>query len=255
MDFDMQRQDASATVGQPPAASKRKRADTSSSTDPTTSTSNKRQCLASSLCLPSDDAKVLSAIDARYEVQLQTVISSSKIQQRVSAMLRFLAPPTESTELASNNPPSDPTATPKTKVSVLRAKAINASKLISIAEIAKREIQKEQSKGNSAGAEGEVGKKDRKGHWYQYIALGEELQERDRVEDTVIEETVLAGAGGNQDGHDKEDDFEVMKTPFERAIEGRPLVRGVPFLSLFLSRSPIEELKKRYGEQTNIEIP
>ncbi|KAI0540522.1 hypothetical protein GGR58DRAFT_133700 [Xylaria digitata] len=240
----MQRQNTSPKGGQfaPP---KRKRADTSSSTEPIT-TNNKRQCLASSLCPSSDDdAKVLSAIETRYEVQLQSVISSSKMKQRVLAMLRHLTPPTT----VSSAEPTLITAISKTRVSVLRAKSTEAGKLISIAEIAKREIEKERPA--SDGAVSEAGQGSKTGRWFQYIALGEELQQRNREEgNTVIGETVLGGSGaGEQD--DDDHGFEVMKTPFERAIEGRPIVRRIPVMSLFLSRSPIEELKRRYGEQTN----
>ncbi|KAI0110900.1 hypothetical protein GGR51DRAFT_547550 [Nemania sp. FL0031] len=227
------------------AAPKRKRADTGSSTQQPTITSNKRQCLTSSLC-PSndDDAKILDAIDARYDVQLQSVISSSKIQKRVSAILRHLAQaiPSPSAESPAEK------GTPKTRVSILRAKATEVGKLISIAEIAKREIEKEQPNGDVAG---EADQERKAGRWFQYIALGEELQKKQRVEDnTTIEGTVLGGSGSDGKG-DEDDEFEVMKTPFERAIQGRPLVRGVPVMSLFLSRSPVEELRKRYGEQTN----
>ncbi|KAI8949098.1 hypothetical protein F4801DRAFT_423919 [Xylaria longipes] len=250
MTVEMQRQDVPPKSGQL-AAPKRKRADTSSSTEPIT-TSNKRQCLTKSLCLSNeDDAKVLKTIDARYEVQLQSVISSSKIQQRVTAMLRHLTPPTQS---PSSEPAPDATTTTsssKIRVSILRAKATEAGKLVSIAEIAKREIEKELSVGDDGVSE--AGQERKTGRWFQYIALGEELIQKPRDEgNTIIEETVLGDPGADKEDHDGDDEFEVMKTPFERAIEGRPLVRGVPVMSLFLSRSPIEELKKRYGEQTNV---
>ncbi|KAI0453422.1 hypothetical protein F5B21DRAFT_282437 [Xylaria acuta] len=250
MTVEMPRQDVLPKSGQS-AAPKRKRADTNSSAEPIT-TSNKRQCLTKSLCLSDDDdAKILNTIDARYEVQLQSVISSSKIQQRVTAMLRHLTPPTQS----SSTEPAPDATTSKTRVSILRAKATEAGKLVSIAEIAKREIEKELPAGDDGA--GEAGREGKTGRWFQYIALGEELIQKPRNEacnggSTIIEETVLGGPGADKGDHDEDDEFEVMKTPFERAIEGRPLVRGVPVMSLFLSRSSIEELKKRYGEQTNV---
>lgn len=249
MTVEMQRQDALPKGRQLPAP-KRKRADTSSSAEAIT-TSNKRQCLTKSLCLSSeDDAKILNTVDARYEVQLQSVISSSKIQQRVTAMLRHLTPPRQppSTESVPN------TTISKTRVSILRAKATEAGKLISIAEIAKREIEKELSAGDDGA--GKTGQDKKRGQWFQYIALGEELIQKPRDEgNTVIEETVLGGPGDDKRDYDEDDEFEIMKTPFERAIAGRPLARGVPVMSLFLSRSPVEELKKRYGEQTNVPPP
>ncbi|KAI1363759.1 hypothetical protein F5Y08DRAFT_233394 [Xylaria arbuscula] len=242
----VQRQDTNLEGGQS-AAPKRKRADTSNSSTGSSTANNKRQCLTNSLCLASDDMKVLGIIEARYDVQLQSVISSSKMKQRVSAMLRHLTPPT------TTEPAAPDATTAKAKVSVLRAKAADAGKLISIAEIAKREIEREggapRDEDDAAGSKAE--QESKAGRWFQYIALGEETRQRSRDEgNTIIEETVLGGSGTNEQD-DKEDEFEVMKTPFERAIEGRPMVRGVPVMSLFLSRSPIEELKRRYGEQTN----
>ncbi|KAI1633456.1 hypothetical protein F4809DRAFT_583712 [Biscogniauxia mediterranea] len=246
-------------------ATKRKRIDVESDTDPVVP-SNKKPCLELSLHLSSqDDAKALGAIESKYDIQLQSVISSSKIQQRVTALLRHLRASTSTSSSSSDGKP-------KTRLSILRARAPDAGKLISIAEIAKRELEKSGAQG---GGEGE-GAADDGGRWYQYVALGEEKKERPRDGGgegrTVVEETVLGGGGGPnardpdnnndktlphaEDGRDEdededEDDFEVMKTPLERAIEGRPLVRAVPVLNLFLSRVPVEELKKRYGEQTN----
>ncbi|KAI0838679.1 hypothetical protein F5Y06DRAFT_41627 [Hypoxylon sp. FL0890] len=189
---------------------KRKRADTNPIPP------NKRARLEASLNLSStEDVKTLQAVESKYEVQVHSIISSSKIQKKVVSVLRHLT-----------SPPTN-----KTGVSILRAKAPDAGKLVSIAEIAKRELEK---------------RTDDRCRWFQYIALGEELKEIPRGEgNTVIEETKLGDAG------EDDDDFEIMKTPFQRAIEGQPRVRGVPIMSLFLSRVSIEELKKRYGEQTN----
>ncbi|KAI0144057.1 hypothetical protein F4776DRAFT_661156 [Hypoxylon sp. NC0597] len=187
---------------------KRKRTDT----DPIPF--NKRARLETSLNLSStEDVKTLQAVESKYEVQVHSVISSSKIQKKVVSVLQHLTC----------------SATNKTTVSILRAKAPDTGKLISIAEIAKRELEKRTEDGCV---------------WFQYIALGEELKEIPRDEgNTVVEETKLGGVD--------DDDFEVMKTPFQRAIEGQPRLRGVPIMSLFLCRASIEELKKRYGEQTN----
>ncbi|KAI6089874.1 hypothetical protein F4821DRAFT_43935 [Hypoxylon rubiginosum] len=195
---------------------KRKRADTI----PNPVHPNKRARLETSLNVSSaEDIRTLQAVESKYEVQVQSVISSSKIQKKVTSILRYLAVP-----------PNGDAVSPaqKTRVVVLRAKASDAGKLVSIAEIAKRELGKDN---------------DGEHVWYQYISLGEELKEIPRDDgNTIIEETRLGG---------DDDDFETMKTPFERAIEGQPRLRGVPIMSLFLCRASIEELKKRYGEQTN----
>ncbi|KAK7943052.1 uncharacterized protein PG986_012165 [Apiospora aurea] len=221
-------------------------------TDATTVTSSKRPRLASTLNIAaSSDAKILAAIESKYDVQTHSVISSSKIQKKVTSVLRHLQPvPKE-----------------RTRVSVLRARASDAGKLTSIAEIAKREMLK--SGGHQDGTK----------RWYQYIALGAETKDVEREKGssngrgdgkTVVEETILAqrqapgekemtddeqrqGREKERDGNKDEDDddFEQMKTPFERAIEGTPKIRAVPVMSLFLSLTPIDELRRRYGEQTN----
>ncbi|KAI1762161.1 hypothetical protein GGR53DRAFT_433211 [Hypoxylon sp. FL1150] len=198
---------------------KRKRADTFSNPGQ----SNKRARLEISLNASSaEDVKALQAVESKYDVQVQSVISSSKIQKKVTSIIRCLAAPSNSDIVSP---------APKTRVVVLRAKASDAGKLISIAEISKRELGKDE---------------DGKRVWYQYISLGEELKEIPRDDgNAIIEETRLG---------DGEDDFETMKTPFERAIEGQPRLRGVPIMSLFLCRTSIEELKKRYGEQTNASL-
>ncbi|KAI5860218.1 hypothetical protein GGS23DRAFT_240297 [Durotheca rogersii] len=221
------RQDLSESVH--PSA-KRKRADTDEPVP-----LSKKPRLAASLNLSSaEDVKVLQAVEAKYDVQIHSVISSYKIRKKVTSILRQLVapPPNEADGLATAS--AAPAAT--AKVAVLRAKASDASKLISIAEIAKRELEK-----------GDLGGSDR---WFQYIALGEQLAETPRRErDAVVEETKLGGAGA---GEDDGDDFEIMKTPLERALEGRPRLRGTPVMSLFLSQTSIEELKNRFGEQSNL---
>ncbi|KAI2776888.1 hypothetical protein F4815DRAFT_328693 [Daldinia loculata] len=187
---------------------KRKRADT----DPIAP--NKKPKLEASLNLSStEDIRMLQALESKYDIHVHSVISSSKIQKKVVSILQHLTR----------------SATSKTSVTVLRAKAPDTGKLVSIAEIAKRELEK---------------RADDARIWFQYIALGEELKEIPRGDgNTIIEETKLGDTGDN--------DFETMKTPFERAIEGQPRWRGIPVMSLFLSPVPIEELKRRYGEQTN----
>ncbi|KAJ1331961.1 Alba [Microdochium nivale] len=192
-----------------------------------------------------------------YDVQIHSVLSSSKMQKKVASVLRHLSPTVGKAKgddddnygAAAGTAPGEASSQPK-KVTVLRARASDAGKLVSIAEIAKREIEKTGGR-----------------TWYQYISVGEELEQRERGKAagghaSVVEETILDDDGDNdnngkgkddQDGGDDndDDDFEIMKTRFERAIEGRPLVRGVPVMALFLSRTPLDELRRRFGEQTN----
>ncbi|KXJ95072.1 hypothetical protein Micbo1qcDRAFT_230408 [Microdochium bolleyi] len=211
--------------------------------------------LATATALPSDDAdgqRALRSLEksnksgGEYAVQIQSVLSSSKMQKKVASVLRHLSGPAAGGEGGAGEEVSQPE---NLRVVVLRAKACDAGKLVSIAEIAKREIEK-------SGGRGGVG-----GTWYQYVSVGEELEQRERAgpgHTSVVEESVVDGGSGRDEndadeegGDDDEDDFEIMKTRFERAIEGKPLVRGVPVMALFLSRAPLDELRRRFGEQTN----
>ncbi|KAK8045062.1 hypothetical protein PG993_005086 [Apiospora rasikravindrae] len=226
---------------------------TTDTTTTSTSTSSKRPRLASTLNITaSSDAKILAVVESKYDVQTHSVISSSKIQKKVTSVLRHLQPA--------------PSTKERPRISVLRARAADAGKLISIAEIAKREMLKSGQDGTK--------------RWYQYIALGAETKDVEREKGrspsgrgegkTVIEETILAQRQDpgekemtddeQQQGREKEqdenydeddDDFEQMKTPFERAIEGMPKIRAVPVMSLFLSSIPIDELRRQYGEQAS----
>ncbi|KAI0146932.1 hypothetical protein GGR57DRAFT_279487 [Xylariaceae sp. FL1272] len=224
---------------------KRKRADTSSTTDAAPGT--KRQRLNERLNLTSDDsAKLFDAIDSRYDVHLQSVLSGSKMQQRVKAAYNHLEIPILEGVVGDHTSP-----TPRNKITILRAHAPFTGKLISIAEIVKRKIE-EEAKSRLEPTKDNI---HSEGRWYQYIALGEEKQLKPRVpEETIIEDTVLGGHKYDEEDNDmgEGDDFEVMKTPFERAIQGQPKFRTIPIMSLFLSRTPVDELRKRYGEQTNV---
>ena len=244
-------------------------------------------------------ASIIDNMESKYDVQLLSVASAAKIQNRVVRVVQHLrrgggaeatAAAMESTNNNNKNATTDATvaAAPKTKprVSILRARASDAGKLVSIAEIAKRELEKpDPDRGTSDEGAAEEQR------WFQYIALGEEINQiprdgdksngkgkgksgkRDQEQKSIVEDTMVrrnrGGAGdddtevGNGDGddgadndsEDDDDDFETMKTPMERAIEGRPRLRGTPVMSIFLSRVSIEALKKQFGEQTNAPPP
>ncbi|KAI9643092.1 hypothetical protein NHQ30_008827 [Ciborinia camelliae] len=157
-----------------------------------------------------------------------SILSSSQIQKKVSRILSILG--------------TFSFSDPSPHVVLLSAKAPVGCKLISIAEIAKRELAKS-------------GKK-----WYQYNVVGQLSTVVPRhavveVKDVVQKEgeRQVEGDVEMKDEGEEEEAFETMKTPFERALEaeGRPKIRCVATLSLYLSRVRIESLKKIYGEQTN----
>jgi len=164
-----------------------------------------------------------------HNVTTMRIISSTQIQQKVTQILETLS-------TFSFEPPAKP------NLVVLHAKASVASKLISIAEIAKREI---------AGSGGK---------WFQYNQLEGTVVTRER-EAAPHSGNKTKHKGGDamdvdEEGAGKSDEeetasFETMKTPIERALEGRPVIRAVPVLTLYLSRVRIDSLRKKYGEQTN----
>ncbi|KAG4029512.1 hypothetical protein MFRU_015g00540 [Monilinia fructicola] len=162
-------------------------------------------------------------ISPSHQTTHLSILSSSQIQKKVSRILSIL----------STFSFSDPSP----HVVLLSAKAPSVCKLISIAEIVKRELARS-------------GKK-----WYQYNVVGELATSVPRnieaeKEEEEEEEDVEMRDGGEEEA---EQAFETMKTPFERALdaEGKPKIRGLATLTLYLSRVRIESLKKIYGEQTN----
>ncbi|TVY68877.1 hypothetical protein LSUE1_G005532 [Lachnellula suecica] len=159
-----------------------------------------------------------------HDVQFMNIISSSQIEKKVTAALNHLS-----------TYPAVPPAKPS--VVMLHSKGKVASKLITVIEVAKREI--------AAGG----------GKWFQYNVIEAVLEEK--KEEKVVGKDSKAGEGEGMDVErdeeveEEEEGFETMKTPFERAIEGKPKVRAVPTMTTYLSRVRIDGLRKKYGEQTN----
>lgn len=135
-------------------------------------------------------------------------------------------------------------ANEKARVVMFRAKAQCASKMISIAEIAKREVGKEGGK------------------WFQYSAVGPVMVERKgegkaaavrRGKEGGSERRDGLARRGGEDGaedegsEDESTAFETMKTPFERANEGKAKMRAVPVMTIYLSRVRVDGLRKAYG--------
>ena len=161
----------------------------------------------------------LHHLESTHDITSMHIISSSHIQQKVTRALEVLSVwPTPQNE--------------KPKVVKLHAKAGVASKLVSIAEISKREVGKEGGK------------------WFQY----------NKVEPVMVGQKQKVGKGKEEkgDGVGEKDDigeesgeestaFETMKTPWERANEGKPKMRAVPVITVFLSRVRIDGLRKAFG--------
>ena len=168
---------------------------------------------------PLNTAQNLLGLEGTHDVTSMSIISSSKIEQKVTRALQILS-----------EYPAIPPAKPKAVM--LHSKAPVASKMISIAEIIKRELVKNSGK------------------WYQYNKLGEVVEEKKdkdggRGKEKNTGEDVSMTENGSGDAENASDEeFETMKTPFERAIEGKPKIRATPVMTLYLSRVRIDSLRK-----------
>ena len=172
---------------------------------------------------------LLTKLRPRYEVKTMSVMPSTSIAKHVDKALQHL----DRFNLW------DQSVLPG--VVLLSAKPVASSKLVTIAELVRRRIGEGEQK------------------WFQYNVLTETEEEEavgggmEVEEDTVMDLT--------KDDEDEDEAFETMgghhnnsihrqqqqhggrqQTIFERAIEP-PKIRHNKFVSVFLSRIPIEELR------------
>lgn len=164
---------------------------------------------------------VAAELDVNYDLTVMNIASVASIEQKVSRILGTLA----SFSFA---------APAKPNIVLLHAQAKVASKMISIVEIAKREIA-------AAG-----------GKWYQYNEV-KELTVKQESKNGKEDKATLDPDDGmdvdedNGDGAASAPSFETMMTPFERAVHGKPKIRAVPVMSIYLSRVRVDSLRKLYG--------
>lgn len=153
-----------------------------------------------------------------HDIFTVSVISSSKIQKKTTAVLKHL----------STYPAISPA---KPALVLAHSKADTTAKLITIIEIAKRDIA-------SSG-----------GKWFQYNVVYQvmEQQKEKKKKDGSKHKDTAEVNDEQEEGEEDEEQLETMKTPFERAIEGQPKVRAIPHMAIYLSRIRIESLRKKYG--------
>lgn len=196
---------------------------------PTETKSNKRQRVGSSnatipTTLPMQPhEELLQELKGKYSIATSSVIASSKINKKVTQVLSHLG----HVDLFSQS--SVP------GVMMVHARANDANKMVTVMEIAKRQM-------NQAGQP-----------WYQYNRVYEVADGRGSrannptgraADQTVIENTVLEG--GDADEEDEEDAFEPVETAFERAIREKPAEESkTTYMSIFLSRVPMPELQSK----------
>ena len=146
-----------------------------------------------------------------YDVKMISIISSSKIRNKVQQVTLVLT-------AGSTEAPLKPV------VAVLTAREGVAAKLVTIAEIVKRNLDDTQIP------------------WYQYS-----LVERKTVE--ITRETPAPSKRTRDSDSEDEDDeaFETMLPVIERKLMDKPKFRAKPVMTILLSRSPIKELKDAHG--------
>lgn len=173
---------------------------------------------------PTPHGALLEELSPKYDVLPAFTISSTKIHRRVEWLLLHLR---------KNNGDA------RKRVVLLYARPGEVGKMITISEQVKRIVAEEEEESGGGG-----------GQWYQYNKMYELPPKPE-----IVEETVLAGADGNEysDDDDNDDAFEIMESRFQQATVPQPTKRTQMSLSIFLSLVPIPELKAKEGvtQQTN----
>ena len=186
-------------------------------------------------------------LQVKYEFTTMSIISSSKIEQKVRSLLQHL----EKFHSADTNA--------KPGVVALHAKSSVASKLVSIVEIAKKNVAKEGGK------------------WWQYSRLhGQKMDLKEKLHKSKDREKIFlkrqqhgqdtesADVGDQREPSVKEDgngqeeeDENAFQTMGESNVsqqsvngvanEGRKKIRAIPIMTVYMSRVPIAEFKGIYG--------
>ncbi|KAL9001235.1 MAG: hypothetical protein Q9169_000419 [Polycauliona sp. 2 TL-2023] len=195
--------------------------------------------------LPSIPAEV-QHLQSQYDISTMSIISSSKVNQKVKSLIDRVEKFTFANLSA------------KPGVVALHAKAACASKLISVVEIAKKDIEKRGNK------------------WYQYTKAHSELLEfkekqskQPRNGRTLTDETSSTTADGRTgpyrtdvgdkenlgsdhgDDSDGQEAFETLQHQSgDATTNGRSMVRTTPILTIYFACVPVPGLKDLFGEQT-----
>ena len=192
----------------------------------------------------------LRPLRAKYDLVTMSIVSSSSIYQKVRSVLDHMVKFSF----------ADPRAKPG--VLILHAKGNVAGKMISIVEIAKREIEKER------------------GSWWQYSGVHTEitdLKELQVTKGSQTEKTLSENQEHHKDDADRgmdeaqqamtesktadgpspaeeEEFFESMGQgvphevlPLAEETEPRKKIRSIPVMMTYMSRVPVAELKQAYG--------
>lgn len=160
---------------------------------------------------------LLAELKGKYAIVTASVISSSKINKRVTQVLSHLG----HVDLFSQS------STPG--VMMLHARVNDSGKMVTVMELAKKRMD-------------EAGQP-----WYQYNRVYEVSDDGVRARHAAkgINQIVLDGQ--DEDAEDDEEDaFEPAETAFDRAVRDKPASDPKSaYMSTFLSRIPIPELQSK----------
>ena len=185
----------------------------------------------------------LRPLTAKCDFITMSIVSSSSIQQKVRSLLDHMAKFSFADTKA------------KPGIVMLRAKGVVAAKMISIVEIAKREIEKERGKWwQYSGVHAEI--TELKGFQAEEALSEWQKQHRDEVDRTMGEaqQEMIDSKTANEPHPTEEDDFEMMGQEVPHNLvtlgeqkETRKKIRAIPVMMTFMSRVPVAELKQAYG--------
>ncbi|VUC37506.1 unnamed protein product [Clonostachys rosea] len=154
---------------------------------------------------------IVTVLAPKYDVLTASVISSTRIHNRIVRVTEHIR---------QYNPASDNDQGKARPVVLLHARPREACKLITVVEQCKRILKKEGRP------------------FYQYNQLFDLPPEAKKPE--VVEATVLQDA----EDEESEDDFEVMGSRFEQAIQPPPDTKVIKSLRIFIAPMPVPELKQ-----------
>ena len=202
-------------------------------------------------------------LTSQYDLTSMSIISSSKMEQKIRNVL----------ERVGRFSFSDAKAKPG--VVILHAQARNASKMVTIAELSKREIEKDEGKWwQYTKIEGQVMEMNAKPRKPKPRTSGKTLanweaeQESSNTEkphaDTEMEGAAMEPITYKQPDdpgpmdldHEEEDEDETFETMVAPAINhratassdnGRRKVRAVSVMTIYLARVPVPGLRELYG--------
>ncbi|KAL8873771.1 MAG: hypothetical protein Q9174_000810 [Haloplaca sp. 1 TL-2023] len=197
-------------------------------------------------CAEPSLAPEIQHLQKDFHFSTMSIISSSKIQQKVKTLLERIKNSASSTE--EDRP----------GVVIMQAKAPAVAKMISIVEIAKTDITQHQ------------------GTWYQYSKLRSELlplkqrgkkssrssgthtfplnkaaETLDSDPSKPASDDADASKGdinGEEDSEDDVDAFEIMEhQPSRTSVRERARIRATPIVNIYFSSTPIPALKNLHG--------